>query len=53
MHYIDLLPFLSNCGFKIQVKDYLPISLFLCAFIEAYLTVPLNPAAPLGGLTSP
>ena len=40
-----------GCPLIIQVK--LPISLFLWAFMEAYLTVPRNPAAPRGGLTSP
>lgn len=28
-------------------------TLLLCALTEAYLTVPLNPAAALGGRTSP
>ena len=29
------------------------LTLFLCALTEAYLTVPRNPAAALGVLTSP
>ena len=34
-------------------NHFSPISLFLWALIEAYLTVPRNPAAARAGLTSP